>query len=132
MASKGENTGAQNLDRDMKSIQIRRDKKKAKKVTGKAQKADSFSFQYKERKNRTHAEKAMPTGMETPTHRLFSVRAWDRNGDEIWSDDKLTIDAFTQEWPSMKKWALTAKFGEIITSTKGMPLPGEFFFRRVV
>lgn len=132
MASKGESTGAQNTERDRKSIEIRRAKKKAKKATGKGNEQGGFSFERKVRKNRKDAEKGMPVQFETPTNRKFSVRAWDKNGDEVWSDDEILLEKFYKDWSFLQTWALRAKHGEIYqTSNRNLPLNAEFFFRRI-
>lgn len=120
-----------NIDRDINSINIRKQKKIAKKTTGKGNSAPKFSLEPKKRKNVSYAEKDMILLEENKLNRLFSIRAWDHNGDELWKDDNLSLEQFLKDWNFMQYWALRAKHGEIFQQQRNSPLKGEFFFRRI-
>jgi len=130
MAAKGDNSGAGNSERDQKSIDIRRSKKKTKKTTGKSEQT-GFIMNRKVRKNRKSAEDAMALLPENAKGRTFSIRAWDNNGDEVWLDDNVLLETFHKDWSFMQRWALAAKHGEIYQTLRSLPLRAEFFFRRV-
>ena len=97
----------------------------------------TFEFDFYPKKDVTAACIAMETLYEDSAHRLFSVRAWDRQGFELWSDDMLSLNEMQNYFPSLAYWMTKARFGEVqefLAHTfkfEGYGITADFYFRRV-
>lgn len=124
MASKGVNA-ENNVARDLKAQDIRRLKKKEKKIVTKKV-VNSFSFDkakadvvkkkgYEEKKRsvREMVEENLAILSDKTTTHIFGVMAVDRRGDVTWDERDLVLDKIQKEWPSFVKWAISASVGNI-------------------
>jgi hypothetical protein len=128
----GKDSNSGLIERDLNAQATRKAKKQAY-VKKTQQKAETFSFERITRKGMSDALKEMVVSSEDSVsqNRLFSIRAWDRKGDEVWSDDRLTLDQFQKDFPYMVYWATKAKLADLQVMERVTPVAGTFYFRRV-
>lgn len=122
------------LSRDEQAQEMRRAKKKG--YVKKGNVRESFAIEKVKRKTLHDACDEMRVAgniavFQKYENRKFSIRAWDKNGDELWNENEISVQSLIKDWSFMKFWSENVDLGGCIEVQRNTPVKANFYFRRV-